>query len=283
MPKVVAKNFRNKRFFTYYGKNRLLTLITMIYFRILLFFKYNFVKKSNIYGQDHLPYACLFLTYKKFILIEDGTRTYIPLEQIKNTSKIKELTRKLLSGVTINEILSRKYISKVLLTNLAPIPNYLSQKSEIIDLQQLFSRSDKNIFYKYLSIETDIINSLKNKRILLLTQNFSEQCLITEDEKIEVYKKIIKKYDRDEIIIKPHPSEKTDYNRYLNLPVIPSHIPIQLLYYLSFNPEIVVTINSTGALSMQNKARIDWYGYNAIPSLRDKMPPDVVSPNISID
>ena len=91
------------------------------------------------------------------------------------------------------------------------------------------------------------------RKILLLTQCWSEEHLITEDEKITLYRYIINYYGESNIVLKTHPRETTKYETYFpNLEIISDPVPFQLMMLLGLKFDIAVSINSTAIFSLSD-------------------------------
>lgn len=266
IPIIVQKKYKNKKVLPRKG-HVLFTLFYSLYLQLLFRTKYRFVFKIPMYGQDHLPYAGLFLSRVVFYLLEDGIGTYIEQRKMVK-SKVKEWIRTCLFGININEIYSRKYVEKALLTGMMDIPEYLHDKAVIIKLKECFILNDQDFIIERLALSDDWNKNIGKCDVLLITQSFSECGRVTENEKIDLYKKILANYKGKSIVIKPHPIEKTDYSCFFkNISILPNYIPIQVLLYLGLCPSIIATINSSSVFEFKNISRIDWYGNEGMGKL----------------
>ena len=232
------------------------------YFKILSI-KYN-LKNLIVYGCDHIIGAKFFLKRNKFILLEDGTQNYE-----KNTYK-RSLKNRLFSIPVFGVY---KNVEKIYLTGLAPIPEEIKDKVEIINLKELWNKKSKVEKEEILSIfgfNNEIINNLKGKNKILYTQPLSEDGVISEEEKIELYRQIIKNYDEKELIIKKHPREKTDYKTIFDkVEVLNQSFPAELFDLLDIKFKKAITIFSTAAL-LDKEIEIDFYGTEIHPKLVKK-------------
>lgn len=232
------------------------------YFHILSI-KYN-LKNLTIYGCDHIIGVKFFLKRNKFILLEDGTQNYD-----KNTYK-RSLKNKLFS-IPVFGIY--KNVKKIYLTGLAPIPKEIKDKVEIINLKELWnkkSKVEKEEILKIFGFNNKIINNLKGKNKILYTQPLSEDGVISEEEKIELYRQIIKNYDKEELIIKKHPREKTDYKAiFAEIEVLDQSFPAELFDLLDIKFKKAITIFSTAALS-NKEIEVDFYGTEIHPKLMER-------------
>lgn len=237
------------------GKDILITCIEKIYLKMLFF-----NSELEVYGQDHIPLGNILVDMGEFYLIEDGSYSYS--SYVKNTSKFKEIIKKIIG---INPILGRhKNIKKIYLTGLAPIPKEIAHKVELINLKELWDKKtleEQNEILDIFSFDLDIKEKIKGRDIILFTQPLSEDNVITEEEKLKIYSEIIKKYQKDRLVIKTHPREKTDYKdifkEYL---VLDNPFPFEILNLLDVKFNKAITLFSTAALGLGEEVEVDFYG-----------------------
>jgi hypothetical protein len=86
-----------------------------------------------------------------------------------------------------------------------------------------------------------------NRTILILTQPWSEDQIVSEITKIQYYKTIAQAYeDNAQIVIKPHPRESTQYRQHFPFAIIlPNQFPVEVLNYSDIVIDLGVTINSS--------------------------------------
>lgn len=258
----VAESVRNKLPNVKYipnpphNANRISVFFFHIYIYIYLFI-FTSIKKIPkglpTYGHDFLKWSDYFVhSTKSFILIEDGIGNYVYPDQFYKKyreSLFYHLLVKIFPMFTLPFGLS-KNVEKIYLTNIAKIPEIIANKVQLIDIKDLWNRLSKEEQRWILSIyieEKEIDDLLTTKRsVLLLTQCFSEDGLWTEEEKICTYKNLLKPYSLEDVIIKTHPREKTNYKKiFPQVMVIDSPIPFQLLNVLTLNLKTAITYHST--------------------------------------
>lgn len=216
----------------------------------------------EVYGDDELSIA---IPYRKIGInvIEDGIINY-KKRVIKRT-----ILQKLKKKLKLIENSDKAYgfderVKKIYLTGLAPVPQELNSKVEFIDLKKLWAKKTKGEQEEILDIfsfNLNIKEKLKGKEIILLTQPLSEDGVISEDEKIKLYSKIIKKYDQKKLIIKCHPREKTNYKDiFKDYLVINDIFPFEIFKLLDIKLKKVITLFSTAALAVDENIEIDFYG-----------------------
>lgn len=250
----------------------------------------NYLKNiDSLYLQDHNTYSQFFLNnFKgKMYLLEDGTLNYnekILLNELKKKIKkirINNFFRRVVIEKRKDEYrrfgLSNK-IEKIYLTGLLPIPELIKDKVEIIKINEMWKRlsqKDKESILSIFSLDLNKIQrfNLIDNKVLLLTQPLSEDNIITEEEKIKIYREIIKKQNNKNIYIKIHPREKTNYKeifKEFNIRIIEKNFPIELLLFLNINFDKVITLFSTGALNFKGKAEVEFIGTEKYPKLYER-------------
>lgn len=136
-------------------------------------------------------------------------------------------------------------------------------KIEYMDLKALFqnlSDENKRRLMQIYQVEPRVIQNLKNRRNFLITQPLSEDHVCTEEEKQELYRRILSNYEKGSVVLKPHPREKTNWQAVFPDTIIaPQHIPMQLLQLLMPKLEKVITLFSTAAFTAGNDKIIDFY------------------------
>lgn len=164
---------------------------------------------EEIYLQDHITYSQFFLNnFKgKISLLEDGSLNYnIKLIETEANRKIKKIKINKYFRKCIIEKRKKEYkiyglsekISKIYLTGVLPIPNLIKDKVEIINIKEIWSNLSQEAKKEILEVFNMDIKKFQilkedDRKILLLTQPLSEDKIITEEEKIKIYREIIEK------------------------------------------------------------------------------------------
>lgn len=253
----------------------------------------NLLKKLNeieeIYLQDHITYSQFFLNnfIRKIYLLEEGILNYND-NILKNEFEKKIEKVRIFHNIkkSIIEKIKKDYkrfglsekIEKIYLTGLLPIPNLIKDKVEIININELWnnlSQKGKKEILDVFNIEIEKIQIFDkdDKKNLLLTQPLSEDKIITEKEKIEIYREIIEKQNVRKIYIKAHPREKTNYKevfKNFNIEVIENTFPIELFLLLNIKFDKVITLFSTGALNFKGKVEVEFIGTEKYPKLYER-------------
>lgn len=265
---INIKNIKNKKILKKFRfKNKILKFLD-IYLKekyIKYFCKKNKIDNLKVFGADHLSYSNYFKKNHTFYVIEDGISNY----KINNYQQKNKILKKYMG--LISSYGNNKKTSKIYLTGLSSIPQEIYNKVEIIDLKKLWMLKTLKEQYEILDIfsfDLDIKERIKGRDIILFTQPLSEDKIITEEEKVEIYSKIIKKYSTDRLIIKTHPREKTDYkNIFKEYLVLDNSFPFEILNLLDIKLKKAITIFSTAALGLGKEVEVDFYGTEIHPKI----------------
>ncbi len=252
---------------------------TILYYDIFLKFKlHHIVKKYKlstdiVYGQDHLPGSSYFLRYK-FYLIEDGLGNYSSIVR-----EIKRYNRKYI----LNKILGRtkwlgleKNVKKIYLTGMSNIFKGIEEKVEIINLKNLWNNKreeEKQEILNLVGINPEDRIKIEKAENILITQPISEDDVVTEKEKIDLYRKIVTEFGEENLLIKPHPRELTDYKKiFPKATVIGKDFPFEIISILNIEIKNLITLFSTSIFSMVNNENINivFYGTKVNQKLVDR-------------
>lgn len=285
IPKNVAEHFENSwhlntRFKDEKGLNKYIK-IYLLYKNLEKFIIKEKLTEKIMYMQDNMSYSQFFLNHMQICyLLEDGIGNYQIAEEksSKKKKKFKEMRDRFLKRCKKNystPVLCEN-IKKIYLTGIAETPEIMKNKAEIIDIREKWKKislEEKeeilNIFG--LSIEKFIILEKLENKILIITQPLSEDGALTEEEKIELYRNILKKYSDDNIIIKTHPREKTDYKQYFSKAlIINEKFPLEIVALLNINFKEVVTIFSTAAFHFKGISNVKIEGTEKIGKLKKR-------------
>lgn len=258
-----------------YGKNQILNRIKMSkYIKELRKELAPVLKRiengeAKLYGMDNLALGKRVFYKERINVIEEGTLNYMPYKA--DPSSIKELVQK---GIALLFGLSERKkvmgygdsVDKIYLTDslCERVPEGLEKKAEIINLQELWERKseqEKRVIKRAFNFNEEILEKISGESVMLFTQPMSEDGILSEERKIELYTKVIERYPNKSVIIKAHPREKTDYSKHFpNCYVMREKYPVELLSVMGIKLERVVTLFSTAVFGFDKDIAIDFYG-----------------------
>lgn len=115
------------------------------------------------------------------------------------------------------------------------------------------TQEEKELLYKIFIGGNNV--TLGHNDILILTQPlFLDNYVDSEEKQVRIYQRLIEDYrDKWSVVIKPHPRDSVDYNKYLSdIRIIDKDLPVEVL---NFNHKIsfkyVITIFSTSIFSIE--------------------------------
>jgi hypothetical protein len=229
-------------------KKLLKKVLFAVFLNYFSYIKWPFLKKSKLFGHDHLFFSPGLIGRRKIILIEDGITNYFPPQQ----SGSFLFLRKFLCGplAAYKWFGNHQYCDEMILTGIRRGGcEWKNKKIHWINIYKIWENSSLYKHEKILSlfsVSMDEIKLLQGKDIVMLTQTFSEDKIMTEYEKIEMYREIVKNLDKNKLVIKTHPREKTDYAiSFPDIYVFPKKVPMQLLDMLGIRFKIVYSISSS--------------------------------------
>lgn len=221
---------------------------------------YDFIKNSeiNIFNEG-LTYTFFLVRFKDnpFNQMEDGLYNYNPY-----ISNFKAFKRKYILRTPQGEGMDDQ-IKSIEVQYPEKLPERVRHKGVKLDISGNDILLDTKNWKKIQTIfsQNHSFNFDNHKKVIIITQPFSEDGFVTEEYKINLYRQIIKEYTTGyNVYIKVHPRETTDYTGLLGLNIteIPRNFPLEIL---NFYPDIFfekgITIFSSALDNLTNiKERI---------------------------
>ncbi len=233
-----------------------------IYIRIARFWHWPFLKSAEIFGADFLYFVPSLIGRRGITVIEDGTANYNRGSfKWRPKSKIKAF----IYGSRACEL---KYGAspldkKVILTGIAPIPEELQDKAEIIDIKALWAAKSPEFKEWMLSIfEIDLssLEHMKGRGTLILTTSFDKN-IVPEELAVEIFRNMVKDVEPKDIVIKPHPVDKIHWESYFpDAYIFRGKVPMEILTMIGVEFTDAHTIMSTAVYSLPKSTRIHFTG-----------------------
>ena len=229
--------------------------------------KNNSLENLDVYGGDHLTGAGYFIKNHNFKVIEDGIINYYSMPEVDAQIKRENFFLRMFKYATYlyYPYGFSKNVTKIYFTKKADnIPQRLKNKIETISLKNLWDSSTnkkKSEILHVFGLQSSLLKELSEKENILLTQPFSEDKIMPEEEKIEIYKNIMKNYDESKTVIKTHPREKTFYKDIFPKAIIlDKPFPFELFSLMDSNFKKAITVFSTSVMNLNKDVQIDFYG-----------------------
>ena len=237
------------------------------------------LENAVVYGGDHLTGAGYFIKNHEFRVIEDGIINYYAMPEVDKQIDRENILLKIFKYATYlyYPYGFSKNVSKIYLTKESDVPEKLKNKVEVISLKKLWDNSSEDKKAEILNVfglSKNLLQELSQKENILLTQPFSEDNVITEEEKRELYKNIMKIYEESSTVIKTHPREKTDYkNLFPNAVILDMPFPFELFSLVGADFKRAITVFSTSVMNLGGNGKdvqIDFYGTKINQKLFEK-------------
>lgn len=270
VPREVSDNlkhtYRYKKF-----KSVNLSRAYLLYVQLIKRVKWQFLSNSEFYGADHLSITSCLLGNKKITVIEDGLINYKFPTTLKRLEKLKTIFfGRLYSADKFGD---NDSTAEVILTGLEQVDFPAHMNIKYVSLDEMWSKLsdvEKTNISSIFNITSTDMERLSNKTEILFTQCLSEDNLVSEERKIEIYKELIKSVNLENLIIKPHPRETTDYENIFEGAVLFSKkIPMQLITLMGIKFKKCYTVCSTVAFSFPYELEIVMTGSEIEPKIAE--------------
>lgn len=286
IPKEIAESLPNVTLFNTQkagGIKLFIKQLKKIFLSIFSRIVYPELRTAKIYAQDHQPLAQILIQKRNYTLLPDSAYYKIILREGGLVKKIlsekqhslKGKIEKFLYGeLSINFWGLNNQCTEVLFIHDEKIKEYEGKKITVNTFNKLWQNSTptkQRFIRQCFAIEDKDISDYSGADIVVLTQPFSDDGAITVAEQIDLYKNILEQYKEENIILKPHPRDKTDYStlqRQYKCKIVKSHIPTELLALIGVNIKTAVTFFSSSVYIFNQYSKIIWLGTEDFPALK---------------
>ena len=268
-------NAINENRSSFFYKNKWLMSGYGIYLRSR---KFRFLQHAELFGLDFKWYL---LRGSQINYIEDCPNIFNLWESSKlfknylkrnSYNSFKDKIVKMLFGPYYGYPVATSNQIKAVISTSSIDKEYLNGKPiKIVNLEKEWndsSKSKKNLILNVFDISPRDLDVLKSKKIILLTQAFYDDKMVTQEEQVEIYRKILLNYNHKDVIIKPHPRDHINYSKlFPDILLFDKVVPMQFLSIIGIQFETVVTVSSSAVLSFGDNVKIDWYGNHVHPGI----------------
>lgn len=254
------------------AKNFLGRFLSRYFLYHCAYFRWPFLKYIPIYGADHLWFSSLLIKKRKITVIEDGLANYSE-STIKQTIISKH---SFFYRISFGPLLCKgaygysDQVTHVMLTGITTIPECIKNKAVIVDILDLWKAFDgKRFLLNLFGVTNSDLSILQKKRVLILTQPFNVD--IGDEELIKIYHSVVRKYRKEDILIKTHPRDTINFETYFpGITVYSKKIPVELFALLGINFTDIYTICSTAIFSFPDTIQKHFLGTVCHPLLLEK-------------
>ncbi len=251
-----SKLFNEIIFLDYKKMNNRYLNLTRLFFYINSILNRKKYEEIYIFNEGILT---LILNIKKihYNVLEDGANYFKEYNKQLALRKKKDLIKGIISKLLkMPKPFESKYIKSIEVNDKNDI--WIKNKNIIevprVKLFESLTTTEKKVITNIFLSNNIKIN---NNSVLILTQPLSEDSLCSSEEmKVKIYNNIIKEYcvDEKDVILKIHPRDKTNYEKYFdNITILSNKFPIEILTFSSdLKFKKIITIASTAINTIKN-------------------------------
>ena len=242
--------------------------------------KWPFLMKDGIFyfGHDHLPCSPYVLREHPFELLEDGMLNYhkYPFSACDDyVSLFKDREDKFgpLNILQVDYAGQEEQCRIIHLTGISKTDYIVPEKVRFCSLEEMWTKANKkkiSLINTIYAFKKELLGYLDNKRVLI-TQPLSEDKFLSEKEKMHLYSRIMDYIGRDNLVIKKHPRDISNYDC-CNVESVTTNIPLQLLSLNGIRFSEAITISSTAVFDFNYPILVTYLGTQISPKLFKKCP-----------
>lgn len=241
----------------------------MFKYRARCFFKYRKVlKRSQIFAQDHLFYSAPLIDNLPYTCVEDCPNFFLIREQ-RNEVKYDDTLRSRLYHLELGRIYQRyagnnPYCTRRLITSPEDAALFERQgySYELVSLQLLWdAASSKKRQYILDAYNLKDIANITKRDVVLFSQPLVQDAHMSEQEVANLFKASIERYGAENILVKMHPRDTLDYQKFFpGVAVLKTKAPQQLFNVMGVKYKAAITCCSSAVSSMGEDCEVVWLG-----------------------
>lgn len=243
-------------------------------------FRYPFLRDAQIFALD-LGFAGPFIAKRHYSLLSDGpgcmtqNMQFSSAEyrrQVRNSQSLSGRMECLLFGtVATHTFGNNPQCDRFYMTEENQSPVFGERPVIVQSLQSLWSGASekKKVFVREVfNVDDDDIALLSSRRIMFLSQPLIQDCGLSEDEYLNLLRRVFSYYELSQVLLKLHPRDRFNYGRYFpDVCVYGKSVNMQLLVLLGTKVERAVTICSSSVNAFPESVEVDWFGPRIHPKL----------------
>ena len=217
-------------------------------------YNFNILKNKDIYIYNDDSIVGYYMQFAKinYNLIEDGLDCYKNIDKIyKYNYNIYEKIKRFF-GFGLYRFGTSKYSKTIEVNDKKSINLPIKNKLIEVPRKKLFeklTKEQKELILKIFLKKDDIIKVIKGDSTLVITQPlFSDRLVDSKEKQIKIYKDIVTNYSIGKVIIKPHPRDILNYEKYFKNCIVikEKYIPLEVLNFIpNLRIKRAVTVFST--------------------------------------
>lgn len=262
LKEIINKSNKIVRFFYDHPK---ISWLYYKYIRWKLFRNVN--RRYKLYAQDHLYFSSTIIGRHEYTLIEDAKNFFSQETLNLHPLPVQSSFREFIYGPVSKGNFGRNKKCIELLTTSANIAYELrSKRKAMCDIHKKWgeaSKAKKDFINTVFGLNEEMKEKLDSFDAILFTQNIYFYHVLSKEEQVDLYRKVINKYSGYKILIKPHPIDEIEYEQFIdNVSVWRNELPIpsQLLSLVGIKFKKYITLFSSAVNDLEPDANIDWYG-----------------------
>lgn len=240
--------------------------------------RHPYLKTATIYAQDH-DIVSILIGKHDYYLLQDAPNIYTALATdgcVQTMLKIKK--QQSLRGKIETAIYGVPFVyhhgnndqcKKILLTEENDSPVLKGKDCEVHGLKDLWNSSSeekKRLILDVFDISKSDLQQIQSRPIVFFSQPMAD--LLTEQEYVDLLKKIFSHYDHSLLLIKTHPRDYFNYRKFFpDIEVFDKPVNVELLSLFNFSFQKAVTISSAAVFSLPENIELDWFGPNIHPKI----------------
>ncbi len=250
--------------------------------RLGILFKYRWrIRRTTIYAQDCHWMASWLIGNSKYIYLEDSPKCISLVRPEVDFIKFPPRTKLGIPMVWKYGTVfghpagtNQQCINRLLTQDIDIQSQYVRGKAyEKVDHLELWNKASdwkKSYILKVYDINNEVLSRLEKFQIWFLSSPLKEDANMTDEEIVQLYTPYFAEYQKQGLVIKPHPRDKFDYEKYFpQALVLKSRAPMQLLSeMLKIKVKQAVTICSSAVSSFdENETQVIRLGAKIHPKI----------------
>lgn len=242
---------------------------------------YPFLKKSEIFAMD-VGFVPPLIGKQPYALLSDGPLGISQNMQVTSAEYQRQIKKKHSLQGRLEELLYGPVAVFGWGNNPQCREFYLTEENNAVvlegkpvhvrSLRQMWesaSRETRQLVLNVYGIDDNDIRLLNSKRYMFLTQPFTRDRTLTDEEYCHLLQRVFSHYDTSQLLLKLHPRDNFDYQKYFpDITVYDKKVNMQLLVLLGATVERAITICSSSVNSFPESVPVDWFGVDIHPKLK---------------